>query len=222
VSPTKTLGGRAVPLVLAGLRGVLNLVAIPLAPALFRDHFVILILLRPTKEVFLAGGFFLRDGRAGLLQMVLAAIPLSIFGVWLFYWLGRSFSDEIQSGEGLPRWATTVLPPERIQALHQVLERKGWGVIVAGRLAAFPSTLLGAAAGVSDMPTCKFLSADGLGGALSMALSIGAGYALGEAYEDAGPWLTGLGVAVLLGVFFLVGRWLKRERERTGRTKAPS
>ncbi len=214
MSPTKTASGRTVPLVLAGLRGVLNLVAIPLAPALFRDHFVILVLLRPTKEVFLAGGFFLRDGRVGLVEMVLAAIPLSIFGVWLFYWLGRAFSEEIQSGEGLPRWATKVLPPKRIQTLHRVLERKGWGVIVAGRVAAFPSTLLGAAAGVSDMPASKFLTADGLGGAFSMALSIGAGFVLGRAYEDAGPWLTGLGVAVLLGLFFVVGRWLKGEGKR--------
>jgi membrane protein DedA with SNARE-associated domain len=213
VSPTKTVGGRTVPLVLAGLRGVLSLVAIPLAPALFRDHFVILVLLRPTKEVLLAGGFFLRDGRIGLIQMVLAAIPISILGVWLFYWLGRTLSDEIQSG-GLPRWATKILPPKRIRALHRVLARKGWGVIVAGRVAAFPSTLLAAAAGVSAMPASRFLSADGLGGALSISLSIGAGFVLGRAYEDAGPWLTGLGVAALLGLFLVVGRRIKREGER--------
>jgi membrane protein DedA with SNARE-associated domain len=120
------------------------------------------------------------------------------------------------------RWATKVLPPTRIQALHGVLERKGWGVIVTGRVAAFPSTLVGAAAGVSDMPASKFLSADGVGGALSTALSIGAGYALGRAYEDAGPWLTGLGVAMLLGLFFVVGRWLKGEGQRSEPTKAPS
>ena len=40
---------------------MLGIVAILLAPALFDDHFVVLVLLRPTKEVLLAGGFFLRQ-----------------------------------------------------------------------------------------------------------------------------------------------------------------
>ncbi len=214
MSAIKTVGGRTFPLVLAGLRGVISLVAIPLAPALFRDHFVVLTLLRPTKEVLLAGGFFFRDGRVGLLPMVLAAIPISMLGVWLFYWLGRAFSDELQSGEGLPRWATKILPPDRIQRLHRILERKGVGVVVAGRVAAFPSTLMAAAAGMSDMPPSKFIPADGVGGALSLALSLGAGYGFGAAYKKAGPWLSGIGVAVLLGILFVVGRWLRREDGR--------
>ena len=211
MSATETIGGRTVPLVLAALRGVLGIVAIPLAPALYEHHFVVLVLLRPTKEVLLAGGFLFRDGRVGLVEMVLAAMPLALVAVWLFYWLGHAFSEEIRSGKGLPRWATKVLPPERIQALARVLDRKGWGVVVAGRLAAFPSTLLAAAAGMSDMGAKTFVSADALGGLLSIALSIGAGYLFGSAYKRAGPWLTGIGVVVLLGLLFVVGRWLKRE-----------
>jgi membrane protein DedA with SNARE-associated domain len=217
MAATKTIGGRAVPLVLAGLRGVLGIVAIPLAPALYKHHFVVLVLLRPTKEVLLAGGFLFRDGKVGLVEMILASVPIALCAVWLFYWLGRALSDEIQSGEGLPKWATKVLPPERIKALGRVLERKGWGVVVAGRLAAFPSTLLAAAAGMSDMPARTFISADALGGALSIALSIGAGYLFGSAYKRAGPWLTGVGVVVLLGLLVVVGRWLKREGGRSDR-----
>jgi hypothetical protein len=37
-----------------------------------------------------------------------------------------------------------------------------------------------------------------------------AGYALGAAYKRAGPWLTAVGVVVLLGLLVGVGRWLKR------------
>jgi membrane protein DedA with SNARE-associated domain len=208
---TKTVGGRTLPLVLAAVRAVLGVVAIPLAPALYKHHFVVLVLLRPTKEVLLAGGFLFRDGRVGIVEMLLASLPLALTGVWLFYWLGRAFSDEIRSGEGLPKWATKVLPPERIQALARILERKGWGVVVAGRLAAFPSTLMAAAAGMSDMPARTFISADALGGVLSIALAIGAGYLFGSAYKRAGPWLTGIGVVVLVALLIVVGRWLKRE-----------
>lgn len=199
------------PLVLAAARGGLSLVAIPLAPALFRDHFVVLVLLRPTKEVLLAGGFFLRDGKVGLAEMLLATIPMGVLGVWLFFWLGRAFRDEIRSEEGLPGWAGRILKPDRIKAMCRVLERKGPWVIVAGRLAAFPSTVLAAAAGASGMAPAKFVPSDALGASLSIAEVVVAGYVLGEAYEEAGPWLTGVGVAVLVGLMVLVGRWLRRE-----------
>ena len=198
-------------LVLAAVRGVLGLVAIPLAPVLYEDHFVALVLLRPTKEVLLAGGFLLREGKVGLVTMVAAAVPLLLFGVWLFYWLGRSFSDEIQSGEGLPKFADRILPPKRITAMCKLLGKKGTGVVVAGRLAAFPSTVLAAAAGASDMKPRQFLVADSVGAALSIVEVVGAGFVLGAAYKEAGPWLTAVGVGVLVGLMVVVGRWLKRE-----------
>lgn len=214
MSATKAPVRRTPLLALAAARTVLGVVAILLAPALFDDHFVVLVLLRPTKEVLLAGGFFLRQGDVDLPEVLAAAIPLAIFGVWLFYLLGRSYADEIQAGEGLPRWADKLLPPERIRALSRVLERKGRRVVILGRLAAFPSTLLAAAAGASRMEARSFLPADALGGALSIAEVIVAGYALGATYKRAGPWLTVLGVAVLLGLLVGLGRWLKQAGDR--------
>ena len=199
---------------IAALRAVLAIVAIPLVPVLYKDHFVVLVLLRPTKEVLLAGGFFVREGDAELLAIVAAAIPLALFGVWLFYALGRSYEDELHSETGLPRWAQRLLPPDRIENLSRVLDKKGRGVVVAGRVAAFPSSLLGAAAGASGMASVRFLPADGLGFALSLAEVIGAGYVLGEAYKKAGPWVTAVGVAVLFGLLILLGRWLRREGKR--------
>lgn len=55
------------------LRGALSLVAIPLAPFLYEGHFVALVLLRPTKEVLLVGGFLVREGDVALLPLVAAA-----------------------------------------------------------------------------------------------------------------------------------------------------
>jgi membrane protein DedA with SNARE-associated domain len=78
-------------------------------------------------------------------------------------------------------------------------------------LAAFPSALLAASAGASGMAPGKFLPADALGAALSIAEVVVAGYVLGAAYKRAGPWLTAVGVAVLIGLLVAVGRWLRRE-----------
>ena len=206
-------------LVLAAARGALGLIAIPLVPALYRDHFVLLVLLRPTKEVLLAGGFFVRRGEVNLLALVLAAIPLALFGVWLLYAVGRAYEDELHAEDGLPSWARRFLPRDRIENLSHILEKKGRGLIVGGRLAAFPSTLLGATAGASGMEPRPFLSADTLGFVLSLAEVVGAGYVLGAAYKRAGPWLTAVGVAVLFGLLLLLGRWLRREGKRPERSK---
>jgi membrane protein DedA with SNARE-associated domain len=196
-------------LALAGVRGALAAVAIPLAPALYRKHFMVLVLLRPTKDVLLAAGFLGRRHEVHLSLVVLTAIPLAVFGVWLMFWLGRSFAPEIKDDK-LPRWAKRILPRDRIDDLCKVLDKRGEKVVILGRLAAFPSTLMAAAAGASGMETNRFLRADAIGAFLSIAEVVGAGYLLGSAYKHAGPWLTAVGVAVLFGGMFYVGRQLRR------------
>src|SRR6476469_615834 len=95
---------------LALVRAVLGVIAIPLAPFLYKEHFIVLVLLRPTKEVLLAGGFLVKRGDLNLFALLAAAIPLAILGVWHFYYLGRAFATEIQTGKGLPKFAQRLLP----------------------------------------------------------------------------------------------------------------
>lgn len=196
-------------LALAGVRAVLGIIAIPLAPALYRKHFVVLVLMRPTKEVLLAAGFLARRGDVNIGHVLIAAIPLAVFGVWHFFWLGRTFSKDIHDGN-LPGWARRILPPKRIKKLSRVLDKKGERVVVMGRLAAFPSALMGAAAGTSRMDVKPFLGADGVGALLSVAEVVVVGYVFGAAYKQAGPWLTGVGVVVLFAGLVYVGRSLRR------------
>lgn len=83
---------RTVLLWLAAVRIALGIAAIPLAKFLYEDNFLFLVIMRPTKEVLLAGAFQARatDSPGLLLQIVLAAVPLSILGVWHFYYLDVS------------------------------------------------------------------------------------------------------------------------------------
>lgn len=195
---------------LAGVRTLLALVAIPLAPFLYREHFVVLVLLRPTKEVLLAGGFLVRAGDANVLLILAAAIPLMVLGVWHFFYLGRAYAREIRNGD-LPVLGSRLLPVKRIKALQKVLRKRGNRLVFVGRIAAFPSTLVAAAAGSAKLPERGFLLADGLGALASIVEVFGAGYLLGEAHDEAGPWVTGVGVAFLFAMLFLLGRYLKQE-----------
>lgn len=199
---------RAVLQSLAAVRAVLALAAIPLAPVLYHDHFVVLVLLRPTKEVLLAAGFLIRDGDVGLVPVLVAAVPLAIIGVWLFFALGRAYARELQRGD-VPRIASKVLRPKRVRALSKLLDEKGTRVVLLGRLAAFPSVLLAAAAGASGMRPRDFLPIDALGAALSIVEVLTAGYLLGDAYKDAGAPLTAVGIAVLTVLLVVAGRSLR-------------
>ena len=208
-SRTRSPSARGLLLGAAAVRVVLGLIAIPLAPFLYREHFLVLVLLRPTKEVFLAGGFLARQGEVALWALFAAALPLCIGGVWLFYFLGRAYADQIAEGS-LSGIAKRVLTPDRVTRFQGALEEKGPKLIFLGRLAVLSSAGVAAAAGAGGMPPRRFLLVDLAGGLLSIAYTVAAGYALGEAYEKAGPWVTVVGVIAFLGFAFLLGRSLKK------------
>ena len=194
---------------LAVVRGALALLAFPLAPALYRDHVAVLVFLRPTKDVFLFAGFQITEGHTTIPAVVFAAVPLLVAGVWVFFGLGRSFADDLADHD-LPGIAGRVLPSERVSRMQAVLDERGMWVVFFGRLAAFPSTLLAAAAGSSGMGWRRFAIADAAGAMVSIALFLGLGMLLQETYEDAGPWLTAVGFAVLVVIVVAFGRWLTR------------
>lgn len=207
---------KKVLLVLAGIRGVVAVAAIFLAKFLYEDNFLLLTLMRPTKEVFLAGAFLAKqnDDPSLLLKVLAAGLPLSIAGVWLSYYLGRMYSDEI-CNEKLPGLAGRILPVKRIRKMEKVLEKKGPRLVFLGRLAAFPSSVIGATAGSSDMESKKFLPADGLGALVAIVEVTSLGYALGSFFDKDDPatsWtITGVAVVATFGLLFLLGRYLKRE-----------
>ena len=199
---------RKILLALAGLRIAVGLIAIPLVPLWFKDHFLALVLMRPTKELFLAGGFLAKRGDVDLVLLCLAAIPLSIFGAWIFYFLGRSYAREIDKGK-LPKLAQKIMDPEKIKRFEKALDDKGPKLIFLGRLAVMSSAAVAGAAGAANMEPKKFFPVDLAGGLVSIAYTVTAGYFLGEAYEKAGPWITGVGVVAFMGFAYILGRALK-------------
>jgi membrane protein DedA with SNARE-associated domain len=208
-------------LVLAGLRGALAVVAIPLAPILWEDHLAVLVLLRPTKEVLLFAGYALRHHDISLGVVVVASLPLLVLGVWVFYFLGRAYADDLDDAD-LPGIAGRLLPRDRIQRLRDAVGDRGWPLVFLGRLASMPSTLVAAAAGAAEVPSRTFLLADLAGSLVSLGAMIGAGYVLGEARDEAGPWFTVVGAVAVLAVLTLVGQRLSGGGRRRGRSARAS
>jgi len=201
---------RTVLLWLAALRVALAFLAVPIAPLVYRDHFLVLVLIRPSKEVLLASGFLFRRGDLELLPIVLAALPLHVLGIWQFFFLGRAYEPEIRA-HALRPMARRLLPQRRIDKLDHLLEHKGDRLVFLGRLVAFPAIFLAAAAGASKTDERSYLLHDGAGAALSLAELIGAGYLLGTAYGEAGLASAVIGAGVILVVLAVLGRLLARD-----------
>ncbi len=205
----------------AAVRAALAIVAIPLAPFLYREHVAILVFLRPTKEVLLFAGFAAENGDVSLPVVIVAALPILLLGVWQFFALGREFSADLAKRD-LPGIAGRLLPRARIKRLQQALKAQGAKVVFLGRLAAMPSSLIAAAAGASKFDVRRFLIVDVCGALTSLALMLGLGWFLDEAYEDAGPWLTALGLAAIVAVAVVIGRTLTKTGEARPATRAAS
>lgn len=168
-----------------------------------------LVLLRPTKETLLFAGYSVHDHRVSLPVAIVAALPMLLLGVWQFYALGREYRTDLKKKD-LPGLAGRVLPRKRVRKLQDAIDKRGRIVIFLGRLAAMPSSLIAAAAGASGFDRRTFLAVDTGGALASLTLMFGLGWALEDAYETAGPWLTGLGLAALVAAAVVIGRSLSR------------
>lgn len=209
-------GLRVASIVGVVLRFLLPVAAIPFAASWIADRNVLLLLLlRPGKEVVLLGGGLLRtEGEPALLAMLLAFLPLGVLTTVAFFGLGRAYADRFDEGTG-PRWLTQVVPPVRLAAMQRLLARRGIAIAFVGRIVALPYTLLAAAAGTTRARAVPYLLADAAGGIVSFLLTVAVGYGLGEAYERGGVWFTVVGIAAFFAVIVLGSRWLEREAART-------
>jgi membrane protein DedA with SNARE-associated domain len=189
---------------LAGLRVGLALVALPLAPFLYRHDFLVLVLLRPSMAVLLAGAILAREGYISIGAMLGAAVPLQLVAVWLYFLLGDAWQEEIDSDDQLPFMAARLLQPKRVRRLRQTLRRHGPRLVILARFAIFPVGMLAAAAGASDMAPRKFFPADATGLLVAVGLVVGIGYGLGVSRREVGPWLLALGLAGLIAMSALL------------------
>ena len=211
--PPPTL--RRIAVGVAALRYAIPLAVIPAIPFLIaRGELALLVLLRPQKEfLILAAAQLARTGAPSVALLLAAYVPLMIVAVWAFFIVGRVFRPALDAGEA-PRWLTRILPAQQLDVGRRVIARRGPLIAVMGRMAALPPTIMAAAAGASDVNGPRYLAADLVGALGSFALMVGAGLALGDAYDEYGIWVTVAGVITLIALIALITSWVRREAER--------
>ncbi len=206
---------RRIAVGVAVLRYVVPLAVIPAIPFLIsRGELALLVLLRPQKEfLILSAAQLARTGAPSVPLLLAAYIPFMLVAVWAFFVVGRIFRPALDAGEA-PKWLTRILPAEQLDLARRVIARRGPAIAILGRLAALPPTIMAAAAGASDVDARRYLVADAFGAFASFGLMVGAGLALGDAYDEYGIWVTVAGVLILVALILLITQWVRREAER--------
>lgn len=134
--------------------------------------------------------------------------------VWLYFLLGQAWQAEIDSDDRLPFLTARLIQPRQVQRLRQVLRNRGVRLVVMARFAIFPTGMLAAAAGASDMPPRRFFPADGVALLVASGLVVGAGYGLGLAEHQSEVWITVAGALGLVALSGTLTWYLRRDPKR--------
>ncbi len=196
---------------IAAFRTVTALVALPLVPVLYKQDFLALVALRPSLGMLLLGAILARQGGISLWGMLVIAVPLQLLVVWLYFVLGRAWESEIHSDDKLPFLTARLLRRDQVRRLREALKDHGTRLVVLARFAIFPTGLLAATAGASDMKAARYFPADGLAFAAAAGLVVGAGYGLGLAQRQSDLWLTIIGATGLIALSGLLTWYVRRE-----------
>jgi membrane protein DedA with SNARE-associated domain len=196
---------------IAAFRTIAALVALPLVPVLYKQDFLLLVALRPSLGILLLGAILARQGGMSLWAMLVIAVPLQLLIVWLYFLLGRAWQSEIHSDDKLPFFTARLLRRDQVRRLRETLNDHGTRLVVLARFAIFPTGLLAATAGASDMKPARYFPADGLAFAAAAGLVVGAGYGLGLAQRQSDLWLTIIGTAGLITLSALLTWYVRRE-----------
>lgn len=220
---------RQLVIVLAIARYVVPIAALAFLPAALQadvsNRFLYWFIgVRPGREVMLLTGYRLRvAGEPDVVLMFVAAIPFFLAATGVFFLLGRMFQAPLREGTG-PRWLQQLAPPDRIEVAQRALARRGPIVAFLARIGGLPYTILGAAAGISDVSPRRYLAADAVGAVVTYAMTVGIGYGLGQAYERGGRWFTIGGVVLVFVLAMWFSNWMQKElaREDAGSGQTPN
>jgi membrane protein DedA with SNARE-associated domain len=151
----------------------------------------------PSELVMPLAGFTAAQGKLNIAGFVLAGMAGSIAGALLWYYVGRWVGCE-----RLERWADRhgrwlTIAPEEVDDAMRWFRRHGGKAVLVGRVIPAVRTLISVPAGIFGMNLPAFLAYTAVGTAAWTALLAGAGYLLGDRYQQVSAYLNPVSNAIV-------------------------
>ncbi len=197
-------------------QSVWGVAATLLIPSLVGTHPILLEAFTASTPAMVAGGAFIRVGRAAwtgaLLAPVIGWVPLDVFGWWAGRRYGRAAVDVIVRRQ--PRTARFAGRADRLTGRFGV-----WALVLVLWLPV-PNQLVYAATGWVGMRLRTFLFWDTIGTLIRAGIIVGLGYALGSEAVEVATTIShyalvfvAVGTALALGWVLLARRLTRRAQE---------
>lgn len=167
----------------------------------------------PSAMILPLAGFLVGQGRFSFLPLVLAATMGSVSSALVYYALGRWIGEE-RLRHLVSRFGRFALIEESdLDRAFEWFGRYGGRAVLFGRLILGIGTFISVPAGLSRMPTSRFVTYTALGTALWNGAFVGLGWALGSSWQLAQRYLYIFEYGVLVAaigalLWFLWRRWL--------------
>ncbi|MFC4426520.1 DedA family protein [Deinococcus navajonensis] len=166
----------------------------------------------PSELIMPSAGFAAARGDMNLPLVILMGTLGSVLGTLPLYYLGRVFGEErlVAWADKYGKWLT--LRGQDIRKADDWFDRHGTKAVLFGRMVPGIRSLLSLPAGMSEMPLPKFLIYSAIGSGLWASALAGAGYMLGDNYEQVEQYV-GPASKIILGVLLLaVVVWFVRRK----------
>jgi membrane protein DedA with SNARE-associated domain len=172
----------------------------------------------PSEIVLSLAGYLAGEGRAHLVLMFVAATAGSVAGALALYWLGRALGEE-----RLKRWLDHIplVDADDLDKADRWFDRHQDKAVLFGRCAPVVRSLISIPAGANRMPLGRFTVFTTIGSGVWNALFIGAGYLLGERWQNVDKYSHWLDYAIWVVIVFAVGSWVIKKVRKRRRAAAP-
>jgi membrane protein DedA with SNARE-associated domain len=174
----------------------------------------------PSEIVLPLAGFVAGQGRANVVGMVVASTVGSMVGAWALYGIAAAIGPE-RLRAIVVRWGRVLrLGPEDLDKAEAWFDKRSGTAVLIGRCVPLIRSLVSIPAGFRRMPIVRFTVFTLIGSLVWNTALVGAGYALGDRWEQVGDYVGYLQYVVIAVVLAALG-WFAWSRFGPGRRETP-